>query len=312
MDRDSIHARYHTRSLSPPVTPTDEKTGSFSDSDNAHSKSIESGSPSSSQKNHHWVAQHEAVNTISLREVAPITVRVRNLTVVVDVSSSNPASVVQRLFRRKGGNKSSAEWKPILDNISADMPSGSLTAIIGGSGSGKTTMLNVMSNRMGGRRLEIKGQTLFNGQQKSHNVDSLSAYVTQQDVLIPTLTVRETLQYAADLRLPSSVNEAERARVVEEVILELGLKEAADTQIGSEMHKGCSGGEKRRVSIGVQVRREAPLFGCYADQFSCLPIRPFCFWSMYAFFVETRDTDQVTASQRPVSMLRAHSSLYGP
>ncbi|KAK8227206.1 ABC transporter-like protein [Phyllosticta capitalensis] len=253
MDRDSIHARYHTRSLSPPVTPTDEKTGSFSDSDNAHSKSIESGSPSSSQKNHHWVAQHEAVNTISLREVAPITVRVRNLTVVVDVSSSNPASVVQRLFRRKGGNKSSAEWKPILDNISADMPSGSLTAIIGGSGSGKTTMLNVMSNRMGGRRLEIKGQTLFNGQQKSHNVDSLSAYVTQQDVLIPTLTVRETLQYAADLRLPSSVNEAERARVVEEVILELGLKEAADTQIGSEMHKGCSGGEKRRVSIGVQL-----------------------------------------------------------
>ena len=75
----------------------------------------------------------------------------------------------------------------------------------------------------------------------------------QQDVLIPTLTVRETLRYSADLRLPPPTTEEERRRVVEEVILELGLKECADTRIGNHQHKGCSGGEKRRTSIGVQL-----------------------------------------------------------
>ncbi|KAH7010727.1 P-loop containing nucleoside triphosphate hydrolase protein [Macrophomina phaseolina] len=133
------------------------------------------------------------------------------------------------------------------------MPSGSLTAIIGGSGSGKTTLLNVMANRMHGRRLNIEGDTLFNGHRVRGDLSGISAYVMQTDVLQPTLTVRETLQYAADLRLPSSVSREERRRVVDEVILELGLKEAANTRIGNSVHKGCSGGEKRRTSIGVQL-----------------------------------------------------------
>jgi ABC-type multidrug transport system ATPase subunit len=75
----------------------------------------------------------------------------------------------------------------------------------------------------------------------------------QQDCLIPTLTVRETLQYSADLRLREVVGKEERRRIVEEVILELGLKECANTRIGNETAKGCSGGEKRRTSIGVQL-----------------------------------------------------------
>ncbi|KAF2807683.1 P-loop containing nucleoside triphosphate hydrolase protein [Mytilinidion resinicola] len=104
---------------------------------------------------------------------------------------------------------------------------------------------------MHGSRLSVTGTTSFNGH---HDFTSVrSAYVMQQDVLIPSLTVRETLQYSADLRLPSSVSREERRQVVEEVILELGLKEAADTRIGNHAHKGCSGGEKRRTSIGVQL-----------------------------------------------------------
>jgi ABC-type multidrug transport system ATPase subunit len=67
------------------------------------------------------------------------------------------------------------------------------------------------------------------------------------------LTVRETLQFAADLRLPPPTTEEERKKVVEEVILELGLKECANTRIGNHLRKGCSGGEKRRTSIGVQL-----------------------------------------------------------
>ena len=66
------------------------------------------------------------------------------------------------------------------------------------------------------------------------------------------MTVRETLRYSAALRLAQSTNK-ERKDLVEQVILQLGLKDAANTLIGDEFRRGCSGGEKRRVSIGVQL-----------------------------------------------------------
>ena len=84
----------------------------------------------------------------------------------------------------------------------------------------------------------------------------------QQDVLLPTLTVRETLQYAADLRLPPPSTEGERRAAVDSVIMELGLKECAETRIGNGTHKGCSGGEKRRTSIGVQMLANPSVLFC--------------------------------------------------
>ena len=108
-------------------------------------------------------------------------------------------------------------------------------------------MLNVMSSRMTGSNLHITGATTFN------NSNPRYAYVMQQDVLLATLTVRETLMYSAELRLPENFTQQERTKIVEEVILQLGLKDCADTRIGDNEHKGCSGGEKRRVSIGVQL-----------------------------------------------------------
>jgi ABC-type multidrug transport system ATPase subunit len=64
----------------------------------------------------------------------------------------------------------------------------------------------------------------------------------QSDCLIPTLTVRETLQYSAELRLRDALNRKEREKIVEETILELSLKECASTRIGTSIAKGCSGG----------------------------------------------------------------------
>jgi ABC-type multidrug transport system ATPase subunit len=189
-------------------------------------------------------------NHISLSEVQPVDIQVRSLGVDVDVSPSKLSPEYWTgIFSRKsriGG----PHTKTILRDVDADMPQGSLSAIIGGSGSGKTTMLNTMAERMSSRRLTTNGATTFNGQ---HFRSIRSAYVMQQDVLLPTLTVRETLQYAADLRLPPPTTAAERKKVVEEVIMELGLKECANTRIGTHVHKGCSGGEKRRTSIGVQL-----------------------------------------------------------
>lgn len=189
--------------------------------------------------------QSHAHNAFSLHEVNPVSVRLENLSVFVNESPN----ALTNFFSRK--KVATAQAKTILDDVSADLPSGTLTAIIGGSGSGKTSLLNQMSGRMKGNRISTSGRTLFNGSEDASNINS--AYVIQQDILLPTLTVRETLAYAARLRLPPSVTQMERTQLVEEVITELSLKEAAETRIGDHAHKGCSGGEKRRTSLGVQL-----------------------------------------------------------
>ena len=196
------------------------------------------------------IPSHDAaVNDLSFRAVDAVDVTVRNLSVNIDVSPSGMAAFKASLGREKSGQK--REFKAILNGVSATMPSGSLTAILGSSGSGKTTMLNTLAYRMGSGRLKTTGDILYNGNPKISSIRS--AYVMQQDVLLPTLTVHETLLYAAELRLPPPTSSEERQRVVEDVILELGLKECADTKIGNSVYKGCSGGEKRRTSLGVQM-----------------------------------------------------------
>ena len=188
------------------------------------------------------------VNDLSLRNVEPVDICVKGLGVSIDVSPSGFTAIRARLANYHRQNK---VLKRILQDVDANMPNGSLTAIIGGSGSGKTSMLNALSHRLKGARLEQSGTVLYNGNSKLSSIRS--AYVMQQDILLPTLTVRETLAYAAELRLPPPTTAAERHQIVEDVILELGLKECANTRIGNNIHKGCSGGEKRRTSLGVQL-----------------------------------------------------------
>ncbi|KAJ5235275.1 uncharacterized protein N7469_004443 [Penicillium citrinum] len=202
---------------------------------------------------------HDVYN-LSLRAVNPVDVSVKNLSLDIDTSSPIWQTSPNQIWQRFRGQQPEKSSKGVLQGVSAAMPSGSLTAIIGSSGSGKTSLLNLMAGRMSLSRAKASGTTTFNG---NANIESVrSAYVMQEDVLIPTLTVRETLQYSADLRLPPPTTRDERRAIVEQVILELGLKECADTRIGTTAHKGCSGGEKRRTSIGVQLLANPSVLFC--------------------------------------------------
>ncbi|KAK7028150.1 ATP-binding cassette transporter snq2 [Paramarasmius palmivorus] len=194
----------------------------------------------------------EHKENISFTSVRPVNVKVREVTVEVEVRGKGKAGDLEA-----GGE---GRKKCILDGISADFPSGSLCGIMGGSGSGKTTLLNIMAHRTHLVK-DLSGSVSYNG---SGSLASIShAYVTQMDLLLPTLTVRETLLYAASLRLTSNVSAAERLTLVEEIILELGLKECADTRVGDgASHGGCSGGERRRVSIGVQMLSNPSVLFC--------------------------------------------------
>ncbi len=193
---------------------------------------------------------------LSLDDVEAVEVQIRDLAVTVDTSPSiwEPATYPDLLRGRLSRVEGGATTKTLLHSVSASLRPGTLTAILGGSGSGKTTLLNTIAERVHSNRLSRAGTTTFNGPGGGGVHSVRHAYVMQQDVLLPTLTVRETLRYAASLRLPPATTTAEeRDRVVEEVILELGLKDCADTRVGNSRHRGCSGGEKRRTSIGVQL-----------------------------------------------------------
>jgi len=87
------------------------------------------------------------------------------------------------------------------------------------------------------------------------------AYVTQDNVLMSTLSVREAVYYSAQLQLPDTMPLPEKRSHAERVIREMGLADAMDTRIGGRITKGISGGQRRRVSICVEIlTRPALLF----------------------------------------------------
>jgi ABC-type multidrug transport system ATPase subunit len=81
----------------------------------------------------------------------------------------------------------------------------------------------------------------------------MSCYVEQEDALVGSLTVRETLYFAAQLALPSTVSKADRKARIEGLLSSFGLQNQAGTLIGTPIRKGLSGGQKRRVSVASQL-----------------------------------------------------------
>lgn len=81
----------------------------------------------------------------------------------------------------------------------------------------------------------------------------MQAYVTQDDTLMTTLTVKEAVYYSAQLQLPDSMSKVEKKERAEMTIREMGLQDSMDTRIGGWSVKGLSGGQKRRVSICIEI-----------------------------------------------------------
>ena len=122
------------------------------------------------------------------------------------------------------------------------------------SGSGKSTLLNVLAYRTPSMRASIKGTVYINGSPANPKTfRRISAYVEQEDALLGSLTVHETLKFAADLSLPKHVSKDERIRRIELLLTAFGLQNQANDLIGTPIRKGISGGQKRRVSVAAQL-----------------------------------------------------------
>uniref|UniRef100_A0A3B5M0R8 ATP-binding cassette sub-family G member 8 n=1 Tax=Xiphophorus couchianus TaxID=32473 RepID=A0A3B5M0R8_9TELE len=146
------------------------------------------------------------------------------------------------------GNKQTA-----INNLSLRVRSGQMLAVIGSSGCGKTSLLDIITCRDEGGRMTC-GHVLINGKPNTPQLVKKSiAHVRQDDRLLPHLTVRETLCFVAKLRLPSHFSQAQRDQRVDDVIAELRLRQCAHTRVGNDYVRGVSGGERRRVSIAVQL-----------------------------------------------------------
>ncbi|MDQ2918887.1 MAG: ATP-binding cassette domain-containing protein, partial [Verrucomicrobiota bacterium] len=145
-----------------------------------------------------------------------------------------------------------------LDSISFAVNRGELVCVMGASGSGKSTLLKVL----GGQLQPSNGKVLLNDQSLYDNLDSLKRYVSyipQDDAFDENLTIGENLQFAAAIRSPH-LSRRDRTRRLESKLVELGLSERRDSIVGSPMKKTLSGGERKRLNIGLDMIGNADVY----------------------------------------------------
>lgn len=140
----------------------------------------------------------------------------------------------------------------VLHKVSGTIQRGQVLGLLGPSGSGKTSLLNVLSGTRNGKS-RVSGHVMMDGLPRSRQFRKIAAYVHQDDSLYPTLTVRECIEYSALLRLPKRLSTEEKQTRIDKVLEELDLVHVEHSRIGGNGIRGVSGGERRRVSIGMEL-----------------------------------------------------------
>jgi ABC-type multidrug transport system ATPase subunit len=138
----------------------------------------------------------------------------------------------------------------LLHQISLSIGPGELVAIVGGSGTGKTTLLETMA----GLRRPTSGTVAYDGDPAPLDAGGIG-FVPQDDIIHRTLPLRRTLRYAAQLRLPAGTSRARIDRIVDETLTDLQLTERHGVPVGA-----LSGGQRKRASIAVELLTRPRLF----------------------------------------------------
>ncbi|GAA98720.1 hypothetical protein E5Q_05408, partial [Mixia osmundae IAM 14324] len=142
--------------------------------------------------------------------------------------------------------------KTVLSGVCGSVKPGQLLAIVGASGAGKSTFLDILAKK--DKRGTVSGTVLVNGRTIPDNkYKRIIGYVDQEDTLMSTLTVYETVFYSAQLRLPREMSLAAKRLRTLETMHELGILSIRDSRIGETGKRSISGGEKRRVSIACEL-----------------------------------------------------------
>ena len=166
------------------------------------------------------------------------------------------------------GSSAGETFKVLLDGVSGTFEAGKCSAIMGPSGAGKSTLMDLLAYR---KNMGIAtGERLYGGEEWSNKLRQDVAYVEQTDVLLGPVTVYEMLMFTAMLKLRessySSRNEFVQAckKKAELVMEEMSLTHVRNTQIGSAAQRGISGGEAKRVNVGLSLLSEPRVI--FADE----------------------------------------------
>ena len=149
-----------------------------------------------------------------------------------------------------------------IQPISFNANSGELTGVMGGSGTGKSTLLSILngSNEPSTGQVKINGFDLYS---EKNLLNGLIGFVPQDDLLMEDLSVWQNLFYSAKLSFGSLTHEAIKQRVYK-VLLELGLNEIRHLKVGSPLDKSISGGQRKRLNIALELIREPSIL--YVDE----------------------------------------------
>jgi len=140
--------------------------------------------------------------------------------------------------------------KKILQDVTGTMPRGSMWGVMGGSGAGKSTFLNVLM----GKASHTGGAVKINGWSKDMNkYKKLIGYVPQDDIVFPELTVRENILHSARCRLPASWRDKEIQDHVDSLLACLQLTHVKHLRVGDPVKPTISGGQRKRVNIGIEL-----------------------------------------------------------
>lgn len=152
--------------------------------------------------------------------------------------------------------KIKGEPRRILNYVDGWVKPGTLTALMGASGAGKTTLLDTLANRvtMG----VVSGNMYVNGHPRDNSFQRSTGYAMQQDIHLPTATVREALIFSACLRQPYSTPYEEKVKYVENVLRILEMEPYADAVVGSP-GEGLNVEQRKRLTIGVELAAKPKL-----------------------------------------------------
>ncbi|TPX47429.1 hypothetical protein SeMB42_g03315 [Synchytrium endobioticum] len=141
--------------------------------------------------------------------------------------------------------------KVILQGVTGEIKPGRLTAIMGPSGAGKTTFMNVLM----GKYPRTGGTLWINGREEAgiNSCKKIVGFVPQEDIMLRELTVRENILHSARTRLPHTWATDEIEGYVDAILEALNLSHVAHTIIGDESTRGVSGGQRKRVNIGMEL-----------------------------------------------------------
>ncbi|KAF9890288.1 hypothetical protein FE257_006202 [Aspergillus nanangensis] len=179
----------------------------------------------------------------------------------------------------------------LLDHVSGWVKPGTLTALMGVSGAGKTTLLDVLAKRVSIG--VVTGDMLVDGKGLDNSFQRKTGYVQQQDLHLPTTTVREALRFSAVLRQPKSVSRKEKYNFVEEVIQMLGMQDFAGAIVGTP-GEGLNVEQRKLLTIGVELAAKPALLIFLDEPTSGLDSQSS--WSIIAFLRKLADHGQAVLS----------------